>query len=195
MPIFETPDYLKGMFCNETLFEAIDSREGWRFTGIVVLYPLGIDCKSLNLELHHSKLLVFNMNNKFFSILIVVFFIWRAGNAQESAGKMQEPYRPQVHFSPAAHWINDPNGMLYYAGVYHLFYQHHPYSAVWGPMHWGHATSKDLIHWKQQPIALYPDSLGYIFSGSAVADVNNTSGFAKKGKAPLVAIFTSNDPK
>ncbi len=105
-----------------------------------------------------------------------------------------EAYRPQIHFSPKAHWINDPNGMVFYKGVYHLFFQHYPESSVWGPMHWGHATSADLVHWQQQPIALYPDSLGYIFSGSAVVDKNNTSGFGKNGEPPLVAIFTHHDP-
>lgn len=106
-----------------------------------------------------------------------------------------EPHRPQLHFSPAAKWMNDPNGMVYFQGTYHLFYQHFPGGTTWGPMHWGHATSKDLVHWQQKPVALYPDSLGYIFSGSAVADVNNTSGFGKKGQVPLVAIFTHHDPK
>ena len=107
----------------------------------------------------------------------------------------KEQWRPQIHFSPQAHWMNDPNGMLYYKGTYHLFYQYYPESTVWGPMHWGHATSTDMIHWKHLPIALYPDSLGYIFSGSAVADVNNTSGFGKNGQVPLVAIFTHHNPK
>ena len=106
-----------------------------------------------------------------------------------------EPHRPQIHFTPKEKWMNDPNGMVYYKGVYHLFFQYYPDSTVWGPMHWGHATSKDLIHWSEQPIALYPDSLGYIFSGSAVVDANNTSGFGKNGKVPLVAIFTHHDPK
>jgi fructan beta-fructosidase len=106
-----------------------------------------------------------------------------------------EPHRPQIHFSPQAKWMNDPNGMVYYNGTYHLFYQYNPDSTVWGPMHWGHATSKDLVHWDHQPIALYPDTLGTIFSGSAVADVNNTSGFGTNGKVPLVAIFTHHDVK
>src|SRR5437868_5285229 len=106
-----------------------------------------------------------------------------------------EQYRPQIHFSPAAHWMNDPNGMIYTHGIYNLFYQYYPDSTIWGPMHWGHATSKDLVHWQHQPIALYPDSLGYIFSGSAVSDVNNTSGFGRDGKTALVAIFTHHDPK
>ena len=104
-------------------------------------------------------------------------------------------HRPQIHFTPKANWMNDPNGMLYYNNTYHLFFQYYPDSTVWGPMHWGHATSKDLIYWKEEEIALYPDSLGYIFSGSAVADVQNTSGFGKDGVVPLVAIFTHHDPK
>jgi len=106
----------------------------------------------------------------------------------------KEPFRPQLHFSPKEKWTNDPNGLVYYQGVYHLFFQYYPNDIIWGPMHWGHATSRDLIHWKQLPIALYPDSLGYIFSGSAVVDSNNTSGLGKKGQPPLVAIFTHHDP-
>lgn len=106
------------------------------------------------------------------------------------SGAYREPHRPQFHFSPEAKWMNDPNGMVYYEGEYHLFYQYYPDSTVWGPMHWGHAVSTDMIFWEHLPIALYPDSLGYIFSGSAVVDWNNTSGFGKEGKPPLVAIFT-----
>lgn len=101
-----------------------------------------------------------------------------------------EPHRPQFHLSPKEKWMNDPNGMVYHKGVYHLFYQYYPDSTVWGPMHWAHATSKDLLHWQHQPVALYPDSLGYIFSGSAVIDVNNTAGF---GKGAMVAIFTHHN--
>ncbi|MBB5395982.1 fructan beta-fructosidase [Mucilaginibacter sp. AK015] len=106
-----------------------------------------------------------------------------------------EPYRPQVHFSPKEHWTNDPNGLVYYKGTYHLFFQYYPKATVWGPMHWGHAVSKDLIHWEQLPIALYPDKLGYIFSGSAVIDKDNTSGLGTKDKPAIVAIFTHHDPK
>ncbi|WP_375447368.1 glycoside hydrolase family 32 protein [uncultured Fibrella sp.] len=106
-----------------------------------------------------------------------------------------EPHRPQFHFTPKAHWMNDPNGMVYLNGTYHLFFQYYPDATVWGPMHWGHATSKDMVSWQEQPIALYPDSLGWIFSGSAVLDVNNTSGFGTNGKAPLVAIFTHHNQK
>lgn len=107
----------------------------------------------------------------------------------------QEKHRPFIHFTPKANWMNDPNGMFYYGGTYHLFYQHYPEKPVWGPMHWGHATSKDLISWEHQSIAIKPDSLGTIFSGSAVVDIDNTSGFGKNGKTPIVAIFTQHNDK
>ena len=91
--------------------------------------------------------------------------------------------------------MNDPNGMFYLNGTYHLFFQHYPDGNVWGPMHWGHATSKDMIAWEEQPIALKPDEKGYIFSGSAVVDINNSSGFGDGKTPPIVAIFTYHDPK
>lgn len=105
----------------------------------------------------------------------------------KAGAQAPEPWRPAFHFTPPANWMNDPNGLVYHNGTYHLFYQYYPDSTVWGPMHWGHATSPDLFHWTHQPIALYPDSLGWIFSGSAVIDKNNTAGF---GKDAMVAIFT-----
>ena len=98
-----------------------------------------------------------------------------------------DPFRPLYHFTPEANWINDPNGLVYAAGEYHLFYQYHPYSTVWGPMHWGHAVSPDLVTWRELPIALYPDEHGAIFSGSAVIDRHNTAGF---GDDAMVAVFT-----
>ena len=101
-----------------------------------------------------------------------------------------EKFRPQFHFSPQEKWMNDPNGLVFHQGVYHLFYQYYPDDIVWGPMHWGHAVSKDLVHWEHKPIALYPDKHGLIFSGSAVVDSENTSGFGSKENPPLVAIFT-----
>ncbi len=112
---------------------------------------------------------------------------------QTNAMYAQERHRPAYHFTPPKAWMNDPNGMVYYAGEYHLFYQHYPDATVWGPMHWGHAVSTDLIHWQHLPIALYPDSLGYIFSGSAVVDWHNTSGLGKNNEPPLIAIFTYHD--
>ncbi|MEN3324407.1 glycoside hydrolase family 32 protein [Mariniflexile soesokkakense] len=107
----------------------------------------------------------------------------------------EELYRPRFHFTPKENWMNDPNGLYYLNGSYHMFFQYYPSSTVWGPMHWGHAISSDLIKWKELPIALYPDEKGYIFSGSAVVDVNNTSGFRKGEIAPVIAIFTYHDPK
>jgi fructan beta-fructosidase len=103
---------------------------------------------------------------------------------------MNDLYRPAYHFTPPSMWLNDPNGLVYYAGEYHLFYQYHPHSTVWGPMHWGHAVSRDLVTWEHLPIALAPDEHGMIFSGSAVIDWKNTAGF---GKEAMVAIFTYNN--
>ena len=99
-------------------------------------------------------------------------------------------FEPAYHFTPPKNWMNDPNGMVYYKGEFHLFYQHYPYGLNWGTMHWGHAVSKNLISWKHLPVALFPDKHGTIFSGSAIVDMANTSGFASGDEKVLVAIFT-----
>jgi len=114
----------------------------------------------------------------------------QTSDAQQQDSLSGEQHRPLYHFTPPQQWMNDPNGMVYHDGEYHLFYQHYPDSNVWGPMHWGHAVSEDMVHWEHLPIALYPDSLGMIFSGSAVADLNNTSGLGSTENPPLIAIFT-----
>lgn len=124
-----------------------------------------------------------------FTLLFTTAF---AVEAADSTSYYDEDYRPQYHFTPEANWMNDPNGMVYYAGEYHLFYQYHPYGLQWGPMHWGHAVSKDLVTWEHLPVALAPDDKGTIFSGSAVVDRNNTSGFQTGKEKPLVAIYTQD---
>lgn len=115
----------------------------------------------------------------------------------EQVSAYGEKYRPQYHFSPAKNWTNDPNGLLFYEGEYHLFYQYNPYGDKWGHMSWGHAVSTDLIHWQHLPLAIaeYQDRTTgdstMIFSGTAVVDTNNSSGLCESG-ACLVAVFTSN---
>jgi Beta-fructosidases (levanase/invertase) len=118
--------------------------------------------------------------------------IYQADHIAGEDSLYHETDRPQFHFSSRRGWLNDPNGLVYYDGEYHLFYQHNPYEREWGNMHWGHAVSKDLIHWKELPVALYPDEHGTMFSGSAVIDYKNSAGFNRNGVPAMVAIYTAD---
>lgn len=103
-----------------------------------------------------------------------------------------EKYRPVYHHTPPYGWMNDANGLFYKDGVYHLYYQYNPFACVWGNMHWGHSTSTDMVHWEHQPVALYRDGYGHIFSGSSVVDTDNTAGF---GAGAVVSFYTSYNPE
>jgi sucrose-6-phosphate hydrolase SacC (GH32 family) len=103
-----------------------------------------------------------------------------------------EKYRPQFHFTPTRNWMNDPNGLFYYKGRYHLFFQHNPKAIDWGNMSWGHAVSSDLYNWQELPVAIDCTPTSGIFSGSAVVDHNNTSGFGSTENPPIVAIYTEH---
>ncbi len=99
-----------------------------------------------------------------------------------------EKYRPAFHHTPLYGWMNDPNGMFYKDGVWHLYYQYNPYGSKWQNMSWGHSTSTDLVNWEHHPVAIEPNSLGQVFSGSCVVDSDNTAGF---GKDAVIALYTS----
>lgn len=118
--------------------------------------------------------------------------VYQADTIRDASKMYHEKYRPQFHFTTRRGWINDPNGCIWHDGLYHLYYQHNPLEREWENMTWGHATSPDLLHWTEQPPVLHPDSLGTMFSGSAVFDKDNTSGFGTKKIAPLVYAYTAD---
>jgi len=130
------------------------------------------------------------MQRKFYILLVSVF---SCGTILAQNSLYKEKYRPRFHFSPARNWTNDPNGLVYFNGEYHLFYQYNPYGNRWGHMSWAHSISPDLVHWKHLPLAIPEKDTIMIFSGSAVIDKNNTTGFARKaGQAPMIAIYTAH---
>lgn len=102
-----------------------------------------------------------------------------------------EPLRPKIHYTVSTGWNNDPNGMVYYDGTYHMFYQFNPAGNTWGNMHWGHATSKDMIHYKEEDVALRPDYLGAVYSGSAIVDYENVSGLKENENDPIILFYTA----
>ncbi|MBI3866264.1 MAG: glycoside hydrolase family 32 protein [Planctomycetia bacterium] len=119
---------------------------------------------------------------------------WRVEDYRRSPDYYREPFRPAFHFTPELNWMNDPNGLVFYRGEYHLFYQHNPHGNSWGHMSWGHAVSPDMLHWKHLPIALHDEYGVMAFSGSAVVDWKNSSGFGTAREHPLVTIFTGHSP-
>ena len=127
-------------------------------------------------------------------IALALLALWPVLMAR-AAVTYREPFRPQFHFTPATNWMNDPNGLVFYDGEYHLFYQYNPFGNKWGHMSWGHAVSRDLVRWEHLPIALREENDVMIFSGSAVVDWKNTSGFGRDGKPPMVAIYTGHYTK
>jgi len=122
-----------------------------------------------------------------FSLLLLMPFFLAA-----QSPTYDQPYRPQVHFSPAQHWTNDPNGLVYFRGEYHLFFQYNPFGDQWGHMSWGHAVSTDLLHWHELAVAIPEQNGIMIFTGSVVIDAENTSGFCARGSDCLVAIYTGH---
>ncbi len=130
---------------------------------------------------------------QFFALFYGLMLVFMIGcSSSTSQHRTDESFRSVYHHTPQANWMNDPNGMFYdeTTRLWHLYYQYYPEGTVWGPMHWGHSVSKDLIHWDNLPTALFPDSIGMIFSGSCVIDRHNTAGF---GENAVVAIYTSAD--
>jgi sucrose-6-phosphate hydrolase SacC (GH32 family) len=120
--------------------------------------------------------------------------IYQSDTKEGAENFYKEENRPQLHFSTQIGWINDPNGLIYYEGEYHLFYQHNPFEREWENMTWGHAVSTDLIHWTEIGDALFPDQHGTMFSGTAVIDYENTSGFGTKENPAFVVFYTADSP-
>ncbi|MFD0962040.1 GH32 C-terminal domain-containing protein [Paenibacillus chungangensis] len=146
-------------------------------------YWMSVDISSL-----HNEQLTISIDNGSVEQLNA---LEQGDHIKDSEMLYKESGRPQLHFSARRGWLNDPNGLVYADGLYHLFYQHNPYGRDWGNMHWGHAVSDDLLHWTEQEIALYPDEMGTMFSGSAVIDWHNTSGLQEGNEPPIILIYTA----
>src|SRR5271163_381227 len=124
--------------------------------------------------------------------LLIASTLLLAPLASGQAAAYDERYRPQVHFSPRQNWTNDPNGLVYFKGEYHLFYQYNPFGDQWGHMSWGHAVSPDLLHWRELPVAIPEKDGVMIFTGSIVVDRANSTGFCTPRSECLVAVYTGD---
>ncbi|HKK42016.1 MAG TPA: glycoside hydrolase family 32 protein, partial [Bacteroidales bacterium] len=167
------------------LYSLLKVRQFFNMTKILYL------CRSTKWSFSQEFTTMLKIFRPLYFLAVIIFIV----SSCSTENNYSEQNRLQYHFSPEKHWMNDPNGLVWFEGEYHLFYQYYPDSTVWGPMHWGHAVSKDLVHWKNLPVALYPDSLGYIFSGSAVIDNNNSSGLQSGDYPPMIAVFTQHSEK
>ena len=137
----------------------------------------------------HKKLLYPIKLINYILISLIIFSACQK-TAKNVITEYNEKYRPQFHYTPYKNWMNDPNGLVYFDGEYHMFYQHNPQGRKWGHMSWGHAISPDLVYWQELSVAIPEEDGIMAFSGSAVVDKKNTSGFGKDGKIPLIAIYT-----
>ncbi|MBV8570543.1 MAG: glycoside hydrolase family 32 protein [Acidobacteriaceae bacterium] len=126
--------------------------------------------------------------------LLLITFAVLLGAPGQIAPEYDQPYRPQFHFSPRENWTNDPNGLVFFSGEYHLFFQYNPFGDEWGHMSWGHAVSRDLLHWDQRPVAIPEQDGIMIFTGSTVVDARNSSGFCTKPEGCMVAVYTGHTP-
>jgi len=179
-----------------------------------IVLPTNRHAKSKRLEFYHKDKLIYDldikldykfpeqmfyldvarfigMNLKIISIQYIEFEIKKANALPEDQSRYKGKYRPLFHFTTKSGWINDPNGLFFYNGQYHLFYQYNPVGVQWGNMHWGHAVSEDLIHWYEKDIALYPDELGTMFSGSAIIDKDNVTGLKENSNDTILLYYTA----
>lgn len=155
---------------------------------------MDFDCK---MDFLHPQYMVYidvsrYMGRKFsYDSIPHMEFTLKQSDSKELDGLYQEEYRPLSHFTPQIGWINDPNGMIKYQGTYHMFYQYNPCGTEWGNMHWGHAVSQDLLHWAEKDIALFPDEMGTMYSGSAIEDTHNVTGLQTTDKPPMLLFYTA----
>jgi len=134
--------------------------------------------------------------NRLATALAIILLLFAIGSLATAQDSYDQPWRPQYHFTPSHNFMNDPNGMVFYKGEYHLFYQYNPEGQVWGHMSWGHAVSTDMVHWQHLPLAIPEDPNYMIYSGSAVVDWNNSTGLCKstdpKDQSCLIAIYAAD---